>query len=440
MNGSLVGQGHQKIYMPFVQLDLLYFIIYDYRLNRQLLSNNLEICRSRRYNGRVMKFHRWKTSLHIVLFTIARTVINTSFRMVYPFLPVFARALNVEPASLAMAFSIRSFLGVFGPFLATVADTRDRKTGILLGVGLFTAGSGLVGVWPTIWGFILGTSLVLLGNVVFIPSLNAFLGDHIPYEKRGRYLSITELSWSLAFIGGIPLVQVLLQRFTWLTPFYFFTGLGVLFLLLFGWLLPANRIKKSKENTLWQNLGKVLHTWPAVAGLLMGIMVTGANESVNLIFGIWIENQFGLNFAALTIASVVIGVSELGGELTTTLWMDAVGKRKMIWVFLGLNSLAALLLPFAGGTLTWAVIGLGFFYITFEIVLISTLTLMSEVVPQARATILAVTVAGFSLGRMLGNLIAPGLFGIGFWLSCLAAILLNIAAAGFLTQVKVRRT
>jgi predicted MFS family arabinose efflux permease len=385
-----------------------------------------------------MALPRWKTTLHIILFTLSRTVVNTSYRMVYPFLPVFARALDVEPAALAMAFSIRSFLGVFGPFLATVADTRDRKTGILLGLSLFTAGSAVVGLWPSFWSFILGTSLVLLGNGVFIPSLNAFLGDYVPYEKRGRVLAITELSWALAFIGGIPLVRMLLQGFTWLTPFYVFTGLGALFLLLLGWFLPANRIVSSESNTIWRNLGRVLHTWPAIAGLLTGILFTGANETINLIFGVWIENRFGLNFAALTIASVVIGVSELGGEIASMLWLDVVGKRKMIWIFLGLNSLAALLLPLADGALAWAVVGLGFFYVTFEIVLISALTLMSEVLPQARATMLAVTVAGFSLGRMLGDLIAPGLFEVGFWLSCLAAVFLNLGAGILLTQVKVR--
>jgi predicted MFS family arabinose efflux permease len=119
------------------------------------------------------------------------------------------------------------------------------------------------------------------------------------------------------------------------------------------------------------------------------------------------------------------------------LWLDAVGKRKMIWTFLGLNSLAAFLLLFAGGNLIWAVIGLGFFYVTFEVVLISSTTLMSEVLPKARATIMAMTVTSISLGRMLGSLIGPGLFSVGFWLSCLAAIVLNVAAGVLLTQVKV---
>lgn len=386
-----------------------------------------------------MSLTRWNLRLHIVLLTLARTVINTSYRMVYPFLPVFARELGVELATLAMAFSVRSFLGVFGPFLATVADTRDRKTGILLGMGLFVAGSGVVGIWPSFWSFIVGTSLVLLGNGVFIPSLSAYLGDRVSYENRGRVLAITELSWAMAFIAGIPVVRVLLESYSWVTPFFLFTGLGIIFFILLLWLLPSRSIPTTKENTLSRNFGKIMRTWPALAGLIVGVLVSASNETINLIFGVWIENQFGLSFAALTAASIVIGVSELGGEVFTGLWLDAIGKRRTIWWCLGLNSLAAFLLPFTASHLGWALAGLGFFYITFEIVLVSTMTLMSEVLPSARATMLAATVAGFSLGRMLGDIVAPGLFSISFWATCLVAIGLNIVGAIFLTQVRVGR-
>ena len=384
-----------------------------------------------------MSLTSWKIKLHIVLFTITRIVVNTSVRMVYPFLPVFARGLGVETASLAMSFSVRQFLGIFGPFLATVADTHDRKTGILLGVGLFTVGSGVVGIWPTFWTFILGISLAQLGNVVFIPSLNAYLGDHVSFEKRGRVIAITELSWALAFILGIPVVRVLLENFSWVTPFFLFTLVGFVFFLVYVFFIPANSIPKTEENTFRRNLGRVMRHWPALAGLLVGVLFSAANETVNLIFGVWIEDQFGLNFAALTAASVVIGVSELGGEISTGIWLDKIGKRRMIWIFMGLNSLAAVLLPLTSGILGWAMVGLGFFYITFEVVIVSTLTLMSGVMPTSRATMLALTVAGFSLGRMLGDLVAPGLYGINFWVSCLTAVALNAVAAILLTQVQV---
>lgn len=379
-----------------------------------------------------------KIHSNIALFTLTRTAVNTSYRMVYPFLPVFAQGLGVEPATLAMALSIRSFLGIFGPFLATIADTYDRKVGMVLGIGLFTAGSGLVGLWPGFWTFILGISLVLLGNSVFIPSMNAFLGDRIPYEKRGRVLAITEMSWAFAFIIGIPLVRMVIETYTWATPFLVFMIIGVVLLALSVLLVPSGKVVQSKDNTPWRNLRQVFRSWPAVAGLLAGVLFTSSNETINLIFGVWIEQQFGLDFNALTAASIVIGVSEFGGEIMTSIWLDSVGKRRMIWVFLGLNCVAAMLLPFTGNKLGWAMAGLGFFYITFEIVLVSAMTLMSEVLPSARATMLAATLAGFSLGRMLGDLFAPSLFGIGFWVSCLAAIILNAVAGVLLTQVKVK--
>jgi MFS transporter, DHA1 family, inner membrane transport protein len=386
-----------------------------------------------------MKTAGWKIKLHIALFTLTRVAVTSSFRMVYPFLPVFARGLGVEPTTLAMALSVRAFLGVLGPFLASIADTHNRKTGILLGIGLFIVGCGMVGIWPVFWSFIIGTSLVLLGNVVINPSMNAYLGDHVPYEKRGRVMSILELSWGLAFVIGIPVVRVLIETYSWVTPFFLFTGIGLLFFLVYLIILPAGNVPKTDDNKIWKNLGRLVRTWPALAGMLVGILVTSSNESVNLIFGLWIEGQFGLNFAALTAASVVIGISELGGEVFTGLFLDTVGKRRMIWIFLGFNSLAALLLPLTSGRLGWAIAGLGFFYITFEIILVSMLTLMSEVMPGSRATMMAATMAGFSLGRMAGNLFAPSLFGISFWASCLAAVILNFLAAGLLTQVHVKR-
>jgi len=52
---------------------------------------------------------------------------------------------------------------------------------------------------------------------------------------------------------------------------------------------------------------------------------------------------------------------------------------------------------------------------------------------------IAATVAGFSLGRMLGDLIAPGLFGFSFWASCLSAVGLNVLASLLLTQVRLTR-
>ncbi|MCK7467040.1 MAG: hypothetical protein MZU91_02035 [Desulfosudis oleivorans] len=53
---------------------------------------------------------------------------------------------------------------------------------------------------------------------------------------------------------------------------------------------------------------------PALAAISIALWASAANELVNLIFGVWLEDSFGLKIAALAGASAVIGLSELGGR------------------------------------------------------------------------------------------------------------------------------
>ena len=102
------------------------------------------------------------------------------------------------------------------------------------------------------------------------------------------------------------------------------------------------------------------------------------------------------------------------------------------------NALAALLLPIVGRTEIGALIGLFLFYITFEYVMVSHIPMMTELVPEARATLLAFNLTGHSLGRMLGALLATFIYQrFGFLPITLLAILFNIfglIALGELTQ------
>lgn len=127
----------------------------------------------------------------------------------------------------------------------------------------------------------------------------------------------------------------------------------------------------------------------------------------------------------------------MGSELLSVALLDRLGKKRSLRIALGFNCLAAALLPLTSKALGMALVGLGAFYITFEFALISGMTLMSEVMPQARATLMSITIAAFSLGRMVGSLVGPSFYRIDFWVSCLAAVGLNIIALLLLTRVKV---
>ncbi|MES0360150.1 MAG: MFS transporter [Anaerolineales bacterium] len=365
----------------------------------------------------------------VLAFTATRVVLNTMYRMVYPFLAAFGRGMGVDLATLSLALAMRSLAGVFSPFLASIGDSRGRKIGMLSGLAMFIFGVGLVVIWPTFPAFLLALVLSMLGKYVFDPSMQAYLGDRVIYQRRGRVLAVTELGWSLSFIIGVPLMGLLISRYGWTAPFPVLTLLGLIAFGVLAWMVPRDKIQPGTQSGLWWNFRKILSYPPVQAGLAMAMMFACANEMINLVFGIWLENSFGLMIAALGAASAVIGLSELGGESLAAAITDRLGKPLAVSLGLGLNCLAALALPIFGSSTTGAIVGLFFFYITFEYALVSSVPMMTEVMPSARATVMAVVIASVSLGRAIGALMATPLYLFGKSLTTIPDILPNVLAA-----------
>jgi predicted MFS family arabinose efflux permease len=135
-----------------------------------------------------------------------------------------------------------------------------------------------------------------------------------------------------------------------------------------------------------------------------------ANESVNIVYGVWLEDAFHLQVVALGVASTVIGLAELSGEGLVAAISDRLGKRKMMGFFIFANALSCLAIPRLGTSIPGALVSLFFFYITFEIVIVASISLMTEILPSARATVMAANVAALSLGRAIGAPLGPRLF------------------------------
>jgi len=373
----------------------------------------------------------------LLIFMVLRTILNTMHRMVYPFLAVFARGLGVDVTLLSLVLTGRSFVGMFAPVLGAIADQRGRRFGMLLGIFLFIMGMSLVALAPSFLTFSIAILLAILSKYLFDPSMQAYFGDRIPYERRGTALAVTEGAWSLAFVAGVPLMGWLIARFGWNAPFPLLAGLGlVMFLVIWG-VVPRNDHAQPTVASV-KNVRVVLTNLTALAGISIALWASAANELVNLIFGVWLEDSFGLKIAALAGASAVIGLSELSGEGLVALTTDRLGKPRALTLGLIGNILASLLLPVVGRTELGALVGLFLFYITFEYVLVSHIPLMTEVMPNARATLLSFNVTGHSLGRMIGALIATFVYErFGFFPVTLIAILFNVfalLALGELTQ------
>ena len=346
----------------------------------------------------------------LLAFSATRAVINSGYRMVYPFLPVFARGLGVDLQAMALAVTARSLLGALSPFLGSVADIRGRKWAMIVSLSLFAGGLILIPIRPVYAVFFAALLLSMLGKLLFDPAMQAYLGDRVVYARRGLAIAITELGWSAASLIGIPIIGWLIARQGWQAPFPWLAALAVGAMLLLWRLIPADPPGGGPRSSIRAGFELVARHPPALAGLSVGLLTSMGNETVNIMYGAWMEDAFGLQVAALGAATAVIGLAELSGEGAVAALSDRLGKRRMIGLGIGLNALASFALLGLSGALPGALAGLFLFYLTFEIIIVGTIPLMTQVLPAARATVMASNVAGLSLGRAAGAALGPVLF------------------------------
>jgi predicted MFS family arabinose efflux permease len=83
-------------------------------------------------------------------------------------------------------------------------------------------------------------------------------------------------------------------------------------------------------------------------------------------------------------------------------------------------------------------VGLFLFYFSFEFTLVSCIPLMTELLPGARATLMAFNVASLSLGRAIGAFLAPRLYGLGFLTVAVGAAVFNLVALFAVIRLRKR--
>jgi predicted MFS family arabinose efflux permease len=366
-----------------------------------------------------------KQSLLIIF--LARTALNTAHRIVYPFLPSIARGLGISLQAASGLVTLRMLAGLTAPVIGPAGDRYGRRRTMEAGLLIFSVAGLLLAGPGTFAAVAVAFALYGLAKVLYDPAVHAYVGDTVPYEKRGRAVGIVELSWSCAWLLGVPISGFLIERVGWRAPWAVLAVLGFAGMWLTHTRLPptsppsheaegeatgSSRVPATRQTsvpliTTWRSL---LRRRPVVILLLTSLLLTMANEVPFIVYGAWLETTFSLSLSALGLASIVVGLAEASAELGTTVFTDRLGKRRS--VLLGLLGLAAslLLLPWLSQYgLAAALTGVALMLVTFEFGIVSLLPLATELAPDARATLLSLNIMAMSLGRILGA-------GIGAWL------------------------
>jgi predicted MFS family arabinose efflux permease len=281
---------------------------------------------------------------------------------------------------------------------------------------MLALGMLICGLMPLYWPVFVGLVVASFGKTLFDPAIQAYVGNNVSFERRGRVIGIIEIAWAGSTLIGIPALALVIDHVGLRNSFYLLALLGGVSWLLMGVIMPADQARserqRAKRNFLTGML-VLLKTKPAAGMLLFGFLVSAANDCLFVVYGAWFEQDFNVSIVALGFSTVAIGLAELLGESMTALFADRLGMKRAIILGPLMAISAYVLLPFIGKSLGLAMVGLFLVFLSFEFTIVTSFPLCTEVIPQARATMMAGYYAFAGVGRMAGVLCAGFLWSWG---------------------------
>ena len=369
--------------------------------------------------------------LQLVVLTLIRLIFNTAYSMTYPFLPEISRGLGISTDAGRVLISVRSLAGLGSPLLGPASDRYGRRIMMLAALLLFVVAMLLMPLKPVFTVALIAFFMMGLTKAINDQAVLAYIGDRVPYERRGLAIGFSELGWSGALFIGAPLIGLSIVARGWLSPFVWLAILaagGAVVLLL---VVPSDSSTPSAPDNGFLHSWHLLLRQPAALGVAaFAFLVSMANENIFAVYGDWMEGTFGLQVGALGLVTAVIGAADLVGELAIAGLSDRLGKRRILVVGLIVSTFSYVTLPLTGALgLQPALIMLFIMFLGLEVAFVGSLPIASEALPAARGTMMAAMIAASSIGRAVGAQMGGWLWNAGgFALNGFAAGLLNIVA------------
>lgn len=367
--------------------------------------------------------------------TIAcRLVLNTGRRFIYPFAPDLSRELGVPLTSITGLVAVNSATSLLGFGLGPVADRFGYRAMMILGMGALAVGMLGAGIFPVFAMLMVAQILSGAGKSLFDPALQAYVSERVPYTRRGLVIGLLETAWAGSTLVGIPLLALLIDQSGWRAAFFALSASGVLGIGLMTRLLPADGpqdagLRARVDFRLL--LSAILHSRPALGMALFAFLFNTAMDNLFVIYGAWLEDVFQLSVLAVGLGTSVIGAGELLGESITAGLGDRLGLKRMAIGGVALCVLTYLLLPVAAQTLPMALAALFLHFCIFEMTIVTSLSVTTELLPEARATMIAAFYAAAGTGRVAGALmggpvwLAWGIWGTGLFSAALTTLALS---------------
>jgi predicted MFS family arabinose efflux permease len=178
-----------------------------------------------------------------------------------PLGPQFTALFGISNAQFGLLVSAYTLsAGLSGLMAATYIDRFSRKQLLLTMYTLFGLATLACGLAPDyFWLMVARIAAGLFGGVLSALA-QTIVADVIPFERRGRAMSVVMTSFSVSTVAGVPLGLFLAAHFNWHAPFF---GIAMLVgLLAWGaWqTLPKldAHLHHPERVNVWRGIGQVL--------------------------------------------------------------------------------------------------------------------------------------------------------------------------------------
>lgn len=346
--------------------------------------------------------------INVAIATLCRLVLNTARRFVYPFAPLLSRGLGVPLTAITSLIALNWATTIIAMFFGPITDRIGYRFMMILGVTLLALGMFTAYFLP-IYGFIvIGLFLAGLGKSVFDPAVQSYISERVPYRRRGMAIGFLEYSWAGSTLLGIPLIAILIDRFGWRSPFLLMGLMAIIGIAALSFFLSdlnnakARHSKKINFITAWRQIYEKKTARGAIAFVFL---LSVANDNLFVVYGAWLENTFGLSIVALGMGTATIGAAELIGESMTASLADRFGLKRSVVTGLSCCIIFYMVLPLLGNTILLSLSGLFLIFLTFEFTVVTSVPLVTELLPESRATMMACYMAAAGFGRVVGALI-----------------------------------
>jgi predicted MFS family arabinose efflux permease len=300
---------------------------------------------------------------------------------------------------------------VTGPY----SDRFGRKRFLVAG-SLIMGVSTLLSAFATSFPVLVATRMIAgIGSSVIWPNVTATVGDNVPYRERGTAMSTVIGLNTMASVIGIPLAGIIAEGTSWRVSVAIVGVLSIAAAGLMFWKLrPAQTpLNDARVRELYHSIVTNRSALGAIGSSLLGALYWFTWATYIVVF---FEQSFGLSqglassFALTQGLGVLVG-SQLGGRLGARIGHKPVVAGSILvsgaLLLVQTNLTPPLVATALLNLVLSAVIGARF---------ASNTTLLTEQVPEARGTLLAlsasVTSASIVVGAVLGGILIDAL---GFW-------------------------